>query len=101
MPAGPRCPRCGGYEWDSEDRCLGMGCGHHMKPAGAPVWWGGQNWQPHQEPPPRPIGPVAPPPLYTCPSCKQVSLFWDPGMSLYNCLNLSCRRWFAREEIGG
>ncbi len=104
MPEARRCPRCGGYEWDSQDRCLGKGCGYEAKPSGSPGWWGGKDWQPHEARPPREAQTphlTDPPELHTCPACVQVALYWDGAMKLYKCLNNRCGHWFAREEIGG
>lgn len=38
-----RCPKCGGYSFDSDDRCLN--CGYTPPAPKPPAWWGSKQWQ--------------------------------------------------------
>lgn len=56
-------------------------------------------WEQHLRAKRRPEQPLAPK-LEKCPSCKRVSLCWNPWLLLYECLNVNCRKTFAQMQIG-
>ncbi|MBT9161229.1 MAG: hypothetical protein AAGB97_04530 [Dehalococcoidia bacterium] len=39
------------------------------------------------------------PKLLECRDCHQRSLFWNERFGFYECLNVACRRAFAKDEI--
>jgi hypothetical protein len=108
-----RCPKCGGYSFDSEGRCLGPKCGHVISTGKPPSWWGGKDFSVHRRSPKdrgkgnkeghpnHDRGDVSPPELKDCPYCKHKSLFWNKYILTYECLDLSCKRFVAGQEING
>lgn len=104
-----RCPKCGGYSFDSDDRCLN--CGYTPPKAKPPACWGGPSWQRPPKPPATGKGSdetQSPPPekevgrtpgLERCPACREVSLSWNKQTNLFECLNLKCKRKFTESEL--
>ena len=37
-----RCPKCGGYSYDSNDNCIN--CGYTIPTAKPPAWWGSKDF---------------------------------------------------------
>jgi hypothetical protein len=95
-----RCPRCGGYSWDSNDYCLG--CGYHAVDTEAPSWWGSQDWKNPLKSPKKneeSLSSIPTPSLEICPHCHRKSLFYIEKYMLYECLNLECKAIITHDEI--
>lgn len=87
-----RCPQCGGYSFDSEDRCLN--CGYKMSfDAKPPSWWGSPGRRKHSIPKTntKADATLQSAKLGVCPRCYQRSLFHNDRDSLYECLNKKCK----------
>lgn len=100
-----RCPKCGGYRFDSDDKCLN--CGYTIPVAKPPAWWASKDFQsPMSSDTPNSEGgeskdehsPIydnltsnTPPELDICPCCKEKSFFWNENNHLYECLNRNCK----------
>jgi len=87
-----RCPQCGGYSFDSEDRCLN--CGYKISfDAKPPPWWGlsGLRKASTTERPTKDATDLRPPKLRVCPRCHERSLFYNDKESMYECLNKRCK----------
>lgn len=87
-----RCPECGGYSFDSDDRCLN--CGHTIsfKPK-PPPWWGTKDWfKPTRElPSEKETSNLPSTKVIICPRCNERSLFYNKKDGLYECLNKKCK----------
>jgi len=87
-----RCPKCGGYSFDSEDRCLN--CGHVISSdAKPPPWWGAQaslkssmTSASKEE-----TANAYSARLTICPKCRERSLFYNEKEKVYECLNRRCK----------
>lgn len=101
-----RCPNCGGYSFDSDDRC--RGCGYSAPKPKAPPWWGMPS-RPRQPEPanegpnvPKPPAPgTKSEPLLRCPECGDPSLWWNGQNRLFECLNLKCKRTITEQDMAG
>lgn len=87
-----RCPKCGGYSFDSDDRCLNCGyvISSKVKP---PSWWGSRALRKSTTTsvPKNEAAIVHPPKLSICPNCQELSLFYNERDKMYECLNKKCR----------
>ena len=106
-----RCPKCGGYGFDWEDKCLN--CGYELPRQKPPSWWEQKNFQEpgktpfsedscadeHHDSDERPLDKT--PQLLTCPYCNRESLYWVQPLAMYECLNHDCRRFVSQHEIKG
>jgi hypothetical protein len=97
-----RCPKCDGYAFDSDHRCLNCG---HIEPVP-----GNDNNQPervdagetgamnkrtastNQSDPDPQAG------LLVCPQCRQSALFWNRHAQIYKCVNPNCKKVFTVDE---
>lgn len=100
-----RCPKCGGYSFDSDDKCLN--CRYTIPIAKPPLWWGRKDFQPSMSshvhsveggeskymhnPTYDKLTSNKPPNLETCPYCNRKSYFWNEYNKLYECLNRKCK----------
>lgn len=95
-----RCPKCGVYGFDWEDRC--SHCGYSHPSQRPPAWWGRKDFQRSDKTPEMgqedehmktsDSSEVSEPELHDCPHCNEHSLFWNQHTLLYECLNIRCRR---------
>jgi hypothetical protein len=91
-----RCPMCGGYSFDSDERCLTPNCGYivriDMRP---PSWWDSKDWAkpPKSQPMVRRGQQINKyqPKLNVCPHCNKQSRFYNDQDGTYECLNLNCK----------
>jgi len=104
-----RCPKCGSYGFDCEDRC--SNCGYFIPSQKPPAWWGRKDFQSPEKTPEygerggeehHPNGAdwseVSKPELHDCPHCRERSLFWNQHTLMYECLNARCRRRVTASE---
>lgn len=88
-----RCPQCGGYSFDSEDRCLN--CGYKISfNAKPPSWWSSPGQRKRvstNETPGKGAVDLQPPKLGICPRCHERSLFHNDRDGVYECLNRRCK----------
>jgi hypothetical protein len=104
-----RCPKCGDYVFEGEDRCVN--CGSSVPSQKDSAWWGGKDFQgPDKAPDHDRNGQeehhdgeversgVSPPELHSCPYCQTLSLFWNKHTVMYECLNPDCGRRIAAAE---
>ena len=89
-----RCPKCGGYRFNSDDICLD--CGYSIPITKPPAWWGAKDFQSpassniingKDDESSSNTSPI----LEICPRCNKKSFFWNEHSQLYECLNLECK----------
>lgn len=97
-----RCPKCGGYIYDSEHRCLN--CGHIESP---PSKDDAQSTRVDSgkidtgDTKPASVNESDPYPqagLLICPQCRQKALFWNRHTQTYKCVNPNCKQGFTIDE---
>jgi len=104
-----RCPNCGGYGFDWEDRCTN--CGYSVPSQKPPAWWGRKDFQCPDKTPEHgekvenehhrdstDSSEASEPELHDCPHCRERSLFWNQHTLMYECLNARCRRRVTSSE---
>jgi hypothetical protein len=97
-----RCPKCDGYTFDSDHRCLN--CGYiepvslrdddqhkQIDPGGMDSREQETTSTNHSDPDPQ-AG------LLVCPQCHQSALFWNRHAQIYKCVNPNCKKVFTVDE---
>jgi len=103
-----RCPKCGGYRFDSDGRCLtehnGKRCGYAMPSASSPnipLRWIAREPPPRDEPALPSSSNKAQPKMHICPKCGKRSIAWNRHYHIYECFNGQCKWTFTTNEFKG
>jgi hypothetical protein len=97
-----RCPKCGGYAYDSDGRC--MNCGHiepfprsnddrYKRVDSGEIDVGDKKTTSTNQSDPDPQAG-----LLVCPQCRQSALFWNRHAQIYKCVNPNCKQVFTADE---